>query len=149
MRKVQLGKIYYEFELENVEIENLVFPVIIIDNSFEYRNLSKKSNKIDVNNRLVQLLKTKESISKIDEILYEMIEKDKMNILTNFGMLFDPDLNIDLVRLFVNLSRKEKIIVMWPGYIEGLDLIYAVPTSEDYRVYNLDKYAISCIKKGE
>lgn len=144
-----MGKIYYEFELENTKIENIVFPIFIVDNSLDPKSIFEQNYSIEVNTQLVQLLKMRKSINKIDEILYKIIEKDKVNILTNFGMLFDPELNIDVVKLFVNLRRKAKIIVMWPGCLEGFDLVYAVPASKDYRVFNLENYAISCIKKGE
>ncbi len=65
--------------------------------------------------------------------------------LTDYEMLFDPRYNIDVIRLFYELSRRAKIVVKWCGTFDGNQLVYATPDYRDYHSYNIQDYDITCV----
>ncbi len=66
-------------------------------------------------------------------------------ILKDFEMLFDPRYNIDVLRLITEVSRKRKIIAIWPGVLDKDNLVYADAESPDYQVFNINNYDIICV----
>ena len=89
----------------------------------------------------------------IDDRL-EMVHQEAISILTqstapiilkDFEMLFDPRYNIDVLRLITEVSRKRKIIAIWPGVLDKDNLVYADAESPDYQVFNINHYDIICV----
>ncbi len=89
----------------------------------------------------------------IDDRL-EMVHQEAISILTqstapiilkDFEMLFDPRYNIDVLRLITEVSRKRKIIAIWPGVLDKDNLVYADAESPDYQVFNINNYDIICV----
>lgn len=66
-------------------------------------------------------------------------------LLTDYEMLFDPRYNIDVIRLFYELSRRVKIVIKWCGTIDGTHLVYATPAHRDFHSYNIQDYDITCV----
>ena len=84
----------------------------------------------------------------------EMVHQEALNLLTqsvtplllkDFEMLFDPRYNIDVLRLITEVSRKRKIIAIWPGVLDKDNLVYADAESPDYQVFNINNYDIICV----
>ena len=84
----------------------------------------------------------------------EMVHQEALNLLTqsvtplllkDFEMLFDPRYNIDVLRLITEVSRKRKIIAIWPGVLDKDNLVYADAESPDYHVFNINHYDIICV----
>jgi hypothetical protein len=62
----------------------------------------------------------------------EALPQSKPVYLTDYEMLFDPRYELDVLRLFVDISRRNKLIVKWCGVVDGDTLIYAEQGYEDY-----------------
>ncbi len=73
-----------------------------------------------------------------------MLNKTSL-FLKDFEMLFDPHYKIDVVRLIYEVSRRRKIIALWPGTVSENDLIYANSESPDYQIYSINNYDIICV----
>ena len=89
----------------------------------------------------------------IDDRL-EMVHQEAISILTqstapiilkDFEMLFDPRYKIDVVKLITEVSRRRKIIALWPGTLNESDLVYANVDASDYQVFSIKNYDIICV----
>lgn len=62
-----------------------------------------------------------------DEILKIVTSARGSILLTDYEMLFDPLYGIDVIKLFYEISRRTKIVVMWCGTMNESCLEYATP----------------------
>lgn len=65
--------------------------------------------------------------------------------LTDYEMLFDPRYNIDVIKLFCEMSRRVKIVIKWCGTLQDNRLVYATPAYKDFHSYNIYDYDIICV----
>jgi len=100
--------------------------------------LSKELLKFDKSNRNLVVETT------LKQILAE-IDKQEL-IINNIDILFNPAYKLDVIKLFIQLSRNKKIIVQWPGKLDSQYLIYSTPEYEDYRRYFIKDYDIICLR---
>ena len=54
-------------------------------------------------------------------------------LLHHIEVLFEPALQADPMAMLRQLSRDRPIIVIWPGQLDGDDLVYANPGHPEYR----------------
>lgn len=62
-------------------------------------------------------------------------------IVGDIALLFEPTLELDPLRLLLDVSRQTKLIVAWPGRREGARLFYAAPEHRHYRPWPLSDAA--------
>ena len=65
--------------------------------------------------------------------------------LTDYEMLFDPRYNLDVIKLFCEIARHNKLIVKWCGSFDGDSLVYSEPGYDDYAKYIVSEYEITCV----
>ena len=138
----------YEFDKVTNEYNN--FPVFnctsvnIIKEKFKnYKNialgelLSGELMKIDKEERNIIIE------DKLEEILsFEKIDK---LFITDIDILFNPNYRLDIIKLFVQLSRNKRFIIQWPGYFSSGYLVYSEPEYEDYKRYEIKEYNLICL----
>ncbi len=56
-------------------------------------------------------------------------------LVTDIALLFEPTLQLDPLRLLLDVSRRVALIVAWPGAVEGDRLAYAVAEHSHYRTW--------------
>ena len=66
-------------------------------------------------------------------------------IIRDIDVLFNPAYEIDVVALLCSAYRKHKFDLVWPGRFEDNQLVYAEEGYPDYKVFNTDRYDITCI----
>lgn len=66
--------------------------------------------------------------------------------LTGYEMLFDPRYEINVLRLFVDLARYNKLIIKWLGKANGATLTYAEQGYPDYKRYKISDYDVTIVK---
>lgn len=67
----------------------------------------------------------------------------------NIDILFNPNYNLNILRYFINLARKETVkvvIIEWPGKLKGDYLEYSQINYPDYARYNINNYKIVCVE---
>lgn len=101
------------------------------------QNLSKSLLEYTVDERKMHVV---DEFSKLIEVTPDKI------ILINFEMLFNPAYKIDVLKLFIEISRKRKILVQWCGSFDGKSLIYSEPKLKDYSSFKITDYNITCVK---
>lgn len=79
------------------------------------------------------------------EVMNILTESKTLLLLKDFEMLFDPRYKIDVVKLIVEVSRRRKIVALWPGTLNESTLVYASIESPDYQVFGINNYDIICV----
>ena len=82
----------------------------------------------------------------ITAIALEILPKNTPIYLTDYEMLFDPSYNLDIIKLFIEISRYNKLIVKWCGTVQNDDtLVYSEPGYQDYSKFKISNYDITVI----
>jgi hypothetical protein len=83
--------------------------------------------------------------SVIGERVREVLPPSKPVYLTDYEMLFDPRYGLDVLRLFVDISRRNKLIVKWCGNVDKDTLTYAEQGYEDYKRIKISDYDVTVV----
>ena len=78
----------------------------------------------------------------IDSIIAELPEN---STIKDFDVLFNPDYQIDVLQLLIAACRKKEFAILWPGTYSDGKLMYAETGYSDFKIYDLDKYDVTCI----
>ena len=66
-------------------------------------------------------------------------------VIRDFDVLFNPDYEVDILRIMTSVGKSKPFQIIWPGRYEDGRLIYAEEGYRDYKVYDLDKYDVTCV----
>lgn len=66
-------------------------------------------------------------------------------IIKDFDVLFNPEYEVDILRILIAQYRIKPFDVIWPGRYENGKLIYAEEGYLDYKVFEINKYDITCV----
>ncbi len=66
-------------------------------------------------------------------------------VIRDFDVLFNPEYKVDILRIMASVGKNKAFRVVWPGRYENNRLIYAEEGYLDYKVYDLDKYDVTCV----
>lgn len=66
-------------------------------------------------------------------------------IVSDIALLFEPSLELHPLRLLLDVSRQTKLIVAWPGAVDGDRLAYAVPEHGHYHQWPVSDLCASCL----
>ncbi|MDC7724455.1 BREX-3 system P-loop-containing protein BrxF [Priestia megaterium] len=62
----------------------------------------------------------------VEEIIQKRFDnRDNIYVFQHIDILFDPILQTHPIRLFENMSKQNKLIILWPGIYKDGKLIYA------------------------
>ena len=75
----------------------------------------------------------------------ELEELPKGAIIKDFDVMFHPDYEIDVLRILLSQVRIRSFSVLWPGRLEGRELIYAEEDFRDYKVFDISNYDVTCV----
>lgn len=78
----------------------------------------------------------------IDTIIADLPED---SIIKDFDVLFNPDYQIDVLQLLIAACKKKEFAILWPGRYSDGKLMYAETDYSDFKIYDLDKYDVTCI----
>ena len=87
-----------------------------------------------------------ERISKINKVITDIISRFAGPIyIENYEILFDPRYEIDVIKVFIEIARRQKVVVKWCGRLNGDSLEYATPDDRDYHSFRIQDYDITCV----
>lgn len=66
-------------------------------------------------------------------------------LLEEYEILFDPRYDVDAIKVFTELARRQKVVVKWCGRLNGNSLEYATPDDKDYHSFRIQDYDIICV----
>ena len=82
----------------------------------------------------------------ITAIILDILPNKTPIYLTDNEMLFNPQYNLDIIKLFIEISRYNKLIVKWCGTVQNYDtLVYSEPGYQDYSRFKINDYDITVI----
>ncbi|MDR1688031.1 MAG: BREX-3 system P-loop-containing protein BrxF [Clostridiales bacterium] len=125
-------------------------PVVLCVNRADFDSAITKAQfrKVSLNLPLAKKLISKpatEAITDITGIILSLLPKGEALYLTDFEILFDPCYKLDVLKLFVGISRHHKLIVKWCGGINKESLTFAEAGYDDYRKYEINDYNITFV----
>lgn len=80
-----------------------------------------------------------------DEIMKIISQCHAPVFLDNYEILFDPRYDIDVIKVFSEISRWQRIIVKWCGNLNENALEYAAPEYKDFHSFKIKDYDITCV----
>ena len=66
-------------------------------------------------------------------------------VIKDFDVMFNPEYQVDLIRIMISACKKKPFSMIWPGKYEDGKLIYAEIGYSDYKVYKIEDYDVTCI----
>ena len=144
-----MGSTFKLSSLSQNRIEKLLSPVVFCTNGDKILPYTKVYEVLSINamlsNRLIDVEQDKRTFCVLDEFNSIIEESGEPLLIRDFEILFNPDYEIDVLKMFVLANRKKKITVLWCGTYEDGKLIFAEPDYRDYKSYSVKDYDISCI----
>ena len=139
-----MGKKISRYEYQKYGSSSPMRPIV-----FCFPNEELKQNAIALNvgiaKNLVGIKPTRRSF-KLPDIMDLIISKLPENsTIKDFDVLFNPDYQIDVLQLLSAACKKKEFSIVWPGTYKDGKLIYAEEGCLDFKVFDLDKYDVTCV----
>ena len=80
--------------------------------------------------------------SEFNSILNELPDN---SFIKDFDVLFNPEYNVNLLKIFIEARKRKSFRVIWPGKYENGRLYYAEDGYKDFKVYNIDDFDITVV----
>lgn len=132
-------------------LEKMNLPVVFCSFSSRHKKIVVEAGfkEVSLNKLLAETLLKIEPNTRtqfvFDEVMKIVIATQAPVFLTDYEMLFDPRYNIDVIKLFCEMSRRVKIVIKWCGTLQDNRLVYATPAYKDFHSYNIYDYDIICV----
>lgn len=65
--------------------------------------------------------------------------------IKDFDVMFNPEYQVDLLKLMVMACKKKPFSIIWPGKCKNGMLFYAEEGYQDYRMFSIEDYDVTCI----
>lgn len=147
----QLGSVLKSVQLTAELLKKATIPIILcaysariaqlIDNG-RYNNINLN---IELAEALLRLPPSQRSKRANDEIMNLISKCSDSILLTDYEILFDPRYDLDVIKVFNEISRRQKVVVKWRGTFNGNYLEYATPEHQDYHSFRIADYDIICV----
>lgn len=142
--KLKMGKQISKYEYQTHGADGLMKPIVFCSPDEEQERDAVSLN-VSVAEMLVKVKPQRRSFkipSIIDNIIASLPPK---STIKDFDVLFNPEYQIDVLQLLIVACRKNEFSILWSGtYSEGR-LIYAETGYADFKIFNLEKYDVTCI----
>lgn len=84
---------------------------------------------------------------KLQQIFNSVLDRYPDGVtIKDIDVLFNPEYQIDVLKILIEARKRKKFSVIWPGKYEDGKLVYAEEGFPDYKVYKLDDYDITYVK---
>lgn len=91
-------------------------------------------------------LKPSRRTMRLEQCFRQVIDSLPENpTIQDFDVLFNPDYEVDVLRVMVSVGRSKPFQVVWPGKYEDGRLIYAEEGFRDYKVFEISKYDVTVV----
>lgn len=139
-----MGMIVPARKLSDANKTGLLKPIIYCCNVPDI-----EAQAISLNRALAEQLvgyKPKRRTMQIEKCLSQVLSKQPDGVvIKDFDVLFNPDYKIDVLQVMMNVCKNRPFSVIWPGRYEDGRLYYAEEGYQDYKIYDVDKYDVTCV----
>lgn len=139
-----MGTQISKYEYQTYGTEGLMKPII-----FCSPDEKQKQDAVALNVKVAEMLvkvKPRRRSLKIPSIIEAIIASlPPKSTIKDFDVLFNPEYQIDVLQLLITACRKNEFSILWPGTYNDGKLIYAEIGYEDFKIFKLDKYDVTCV----
>ena len=145
-----MGKIVGGKKMDILKYKNSRFPIMLCNQQTieEQTIVDAGYQRFALNHPLAKaLVPLPEAgrIAMVRETVLTLIPRRASVYLVDYEMLFDPRYELDVLKLFYEISRRQKLIVKWCGRLVAQMLVYAEPGYPEYKQYNIAEHDIICV----
>ena len=145
-----MGKIVNARKATATDLFRLTPPVILCSDrsDFEGAIIDNGYMPVSLNKHLassIMGLDIKDIRLCLTEKIREVFPQSSPVYLSDYEMLFDPRYELDVLRLFIELSRRNRLIVKWCGKATEQALIFAEQGYTDYKQYKISDYDVAVV----
>lgn len=144
-----MGSTFKLSSLNKDTLDKLLTPLVFCVNQSQLSSAANGSDIVSINEvlskRLLVYEQNERILCVIDEVNKIIDNAGDHLLITDFEILFNPEYQIDVLKMFIMINRKKKISIIWPGRYEEGKLKFAEPEYQDYKAYNISDYDITCI----
>ena len=97
---------------------------------------------------LLKIPQSQRNLKANDELMKIISQCHEPAFLEDYEILFDPRYDINAIKVFIEISRHQKVVVRWRGRMNGNSLEYASPEYSDYHSFRIQDYDITCVISG-
>lgn len=139
-----MGIVINKRELVTLGNSRLMRPIIYCNPDKELVDKAASLN-ILLAEKLV-VVKPKRRAIRMEQCMQQVLRGLSDNaLIKEFDVLFNPDYEIDILRILIAQYKLKPFDVIWPGKYEDEKLIYAEEGYSDYKIYEISKYDITCV----
>jgi len=116
-----LGTIIKNSQFNADVLNKSSIPIVLCSSTQRVNKIIAESHyyELSLNNMLAESLVGKDAATRpklVNDEIMKIVDSVHVPILLmDYEMLFDPRYNIDVIRLFYELSRRVKIVIRWCG----------------------------------
>ncbi len=90
--------------------------------------------------------KTEKRTMRLEKYFCQIVaELPSEPIIRDFDVMFNPKYEVDVLRIMCSVAKTVTFSLIWPGRCEDGKLIYAEEGYNDYKIFDIDKYDVTCI----
>jgi hypothetical protein len=138
-------------QINKTILQKVNMPIVLCSSEPRLERIIAEAGfkQLSLNKILAEALLTKDATIRYqfvaDEVMKIVLSIQGPVFLTDYEMLFDPRYNIDVIRLFCELSRRARMVIKWCGTFDGNYLVYATSAHPDFHSYDVQVYDITCV----
>ena len=66
-------------------------------------------------------------------------------VIKDFDVMFNPEYKVDVLKIMIVACKKKEFSIVWPGKYEDGKLFYAEDGYQDFKVFSVEEYDVTCI----
>jgi len=149
---VSMGAVISVSSLSKEVLKNASAPIILCSFSNRIARLicGSQFTSLNINIRLAEKLlnypiEQRPQMAN-DEAMSIVSECNSPTLFENYEILFDPRYDVNTIKVFTELARRQKVIVKWCGTLNGNSLEFATVNDKDYHSYMVQDFDIICVR---
>ncbi len=83
---------------------------------------------------------------KLEQIFNTVLDRYPNGVtVKDIDVMFNPEYQVDVLKILIAARKRKRYSLIWPGRYENGKLIYAEEGCQDYKVYEIANYDITCL----
>ena len=130
-------------EMSEPNIARLPQPIIYCQSNF----IDDKAVSLNIPlSVILAAIKPNRRTIRLEQCFRQVLDGLPVNpLIRDFDVLFNPDYEVDILQIMASIGKSKPYQVIWPGRYEKDRLVYAEEGYMDYKVFNLEKYDVTCV----
>lgn len=112
-------------------------------------SIDEKNRAIDINNAVAEKIvkvKPERRTMKLEQCFLQVLgDLPKRSLIAGIDVMFNPCYSVDVLRLLIDVYKKEPFDLLWPGKCENGKLYYSEEKYSDYKTYSICDYDVTCV----